>query len=389
MSNISLSFQRVPRHGLHIAVLLTALLLSAAPLSAKIVDLKIDKLQFPKIRCRFRVVDASGHAVTSLTDQDFTLLEETLSGVSRVKGAQWSLPGQTPLTVAIVVDYSGSMLQPARPGDPTPKWQAAKKIALDLVKHFQPDDRALVETFTTIHNQSLLISPPSSPKSNTGNPPQLQDYIEHMEGPPSDDGETPICDALEQAVAVLAKEPGKRMIFLLTDGQQNAWDVPGAHNNFDNLIREAKAHQIQIIACGYGDPSHPKIDSWDGLDMALLHRLAEEGTDGHSTSLDQEQWVADFFKRRAQERREEYEVTFETSRLKQDGTDRRVTLSANADSKVRKYYQAPGVVPAELDRVSVIAASICLILIVVCLWPTWRSLGLPAARMMREGEDAS
>ena len=187
----------------------------------------IDISNFPLIRTFLSVIDPIGKAVNAFERRSFQLSEQG----THVKLEVFKID-RSPLSVAITLDASGSML---------PALTDLKRAVAHFIRVLEPYDQGLIMSFSDIPR--VLV-----------NWTLDQDRMVMSLGPIDAYGPTALYDAIHKAGLELASMPGRRVLLLLTDGQdQNA---PGTALQSRHSLKEALdlcvANQvvIHVIALG-------------------------------------------------------------------------------------------------------------------------------------------
>ncbi|MDQ3820601.1 MAG: VWA domain-containing protein, partial [Acidobacteriota bacterium] len=164
------------------------------------------------------VVDSQGRAVTDLKLEDFELRVDgqpkTISELSR---------SEVPVTLALLFDNSES-LQSAREFEK----QAAVRFFRSVIR---PIDRAAIYSVAT---EVDLVQP------LTNSVPALVRTIEHFGKP---EGATKLLDAIVEATKYLKPYPGRKVIVIVSDGEDTISDT-----SFDDTLRRVLAADCQIYA---------------------------------------------------------------------------------------------------------------------------------------------
>ena len=188
-------------NSLHAAAALTAIILasgSSADLSAR-QDKPMFKAAARLVPVSVTVRDEKGRPVTGLKQEDFEVLSD-----DQVKPISNFRSEPSPITIALLVDRSGSMRMPASTA-------AASDAAHHLVSWLSPEtDRFGVFAFDVESTQTSPFGPvsPESLKSLDNLPPY---------------GATSLYDALDFTGAALVNEGSpRRAVVAITDGRENA-----------------------------------------------------------------------------------------------------------------------------------------------------------------------
>lgn len=164
------------------------------------------------------VVDSQGRAVINLQLEDFELRVDgqprPISELSRA---------EVPVTLALLFDNSQS-LSAAREFEK----QAAVKFFRSVIR---PIDRAAIYSVST---DVSLVQP------LTNNVPALVRTIEHFGKP---EGATRLLDAIAEAANYLRPYPGRKVIIIVSDGEDTLSDL-----DFDGVVRKTLAADCQVYA---------------------------------------------------------------------------------------------------------------------------------------------
>jgi VWFA-related protein len=172
------------------------------------------------------VTDREGHFVTGVDVSDFRVFED-----GHPQQIQLFRHEDTPVTVGILVDRSGSMA--ARSGD-------VIAGAAAFVQASNPQDREFVVNFSDKVEFGL---PANIAFTNDAN--ELKTALSLV--PPS--GRTALFDALSAGLAHFQKDdPDKKVLLLISDGGDNA-----SQHTFAQVLRMAQSSNVVIYAIGLLD----------------------------------------------------------------------------------------------------------------------------------------
>jgi Ca-activated chloride channel homolog len=173
------------------------------------------------------VLDDHGKTVTGLTAENFRIYED-----GREQKVKIFQPEDSPATVGLVIDNSGSM------GN---KRSEVVTAALAFVNASHPDDEIFVVDF---NHQAWLALPESLPF--TGDPTELRKALLATRV----EGTTALYDALSLALDHLKRGTLQRKaLVLISDGADNA-----STTNFDTVQRMAEQSSATIYCVGIYDP---------------------------------------------------------------------------------------------------------------------------------------
>src|SRR6516165_8494912 len=170
-------------------------------------------------------------------------------------------PGRNePVTTVLVLDHSGSMLEPADDKDPKPKIKALHDAAARFADLMRPNARTSILQFS---------DRPERAKPFTSDKSLIKKTIRELTA----SGETALFDAVFDALDTLqadaeetkklGKSVGKRALVILTDGIDNK-----SHRRVDELIERAKEAKVPLYLLGLGREGE--------LDEATMQQMAKE-----------------------------------------------------------------------------------------------------------------
>jgi Ca-activated chloride channel family protein len=191
------------------------------------------------------VADQSGNPVGGFRLGNFTILEGGSPGVPFEVG-----PVADPLFLALTIDRSGSMAIDGRTA-------AANAAGVDLINALGSSDyAALIEFETTVQvtvgfttNKQTLIN-----AINAGGPL----------------GATALYDAVSVGADLLDGQPGRRLLIVLTDGEDTA-----STNTLESSIQNVNRRGLSAYTVGLGD----------GISDAVLDQIASDTGGIYATSL--------------------------------------------------------------------------------------------------------
>jgi len=180
------------------------------------------------------VRDAQERSVADLTKDDF----EVLDNGKPVEITTFS-SGRQPLTVALLLDMSGSM---------NPSILRVRESTRRFIDALLPEDRVRICTF----GAEIAVSPILT------NDKAVLTRIVNEELWPG--GQTPLWNAMFAALQSLAEEPGRRVVLALTDGADSG-SLPGWKGSFNDVRNRATREGFMLYMVGMEDrkaPSEPK-----------------------------------------------------------------------------------------------------------------------------------
>ena len=258
------------------------------------------------------VTDSKGHLVTGLTKDDFRVVEG-----GQTQDLQFVRPEDTPATVGLVIDNSGSMRR---------KRAEVSEAALAFVEASNPQDEIFVVNF----NERVFMGlPPSVPF--TSDSEQLRAAL----ATGGAEGKTALYDAI--AVALKHLDQGtqqRKALVLLSDGGDNASGETEA-----GVLALAEKSNATIYTINLEDPEdkdqNPKI-------LEQLSKL----TNGETYRVKSTDQLPDVWRKIAGGIRSQYTLGYFSKNPKRDGAFRPVQITAiSKDGKpfkvrARKGYMA-------------------------------------------------
>jgi Ca-activated chloride channel family protein len=279
----------------------------------------------------FSVTDKQNRYLNDLTQDDVTVLENGQPQEIFTFKREMDLP----LTMAILVDVSGSeqyML---------PQLKDAGGRFIDSVIRAGKDTAAIIKfegEATLMQNltsnkarlrrgleEVVYIAPP--PVSIFGGPtPPINSG--------SRQGGTSIYDSvIATSSDLLAREPGRKTIILLTDGQDTT-----SRLKLGDAVNEALRAEVVIYAIGIGDAA------FHGVDEGTLKKLCEE-TGGRAFIPKSARDLDQAFAQLEQDLRQQYLLAYEPKNEATDGSFRKieVRVANRKDIRIRhrRGYYAP------------------------------------------------
>ncbi|MGH8639303.1 MAG: VWA domain-containing protein [Burkholderiales bacterium] len=260
------------------------------------------------------VIDNDRRLVADLQQQDFEVYDngklQTLTNfVNEV----------TPFTAIVMLDTSGSM---------TLNLDFVKQAAEEFLMRLLPDDRAKVGAF----NDKIQVLPKDEPY--TGDRDRLIGILK--------DGldfgyPTRLWDAVDESIAQLESQDGRRVVLVFTDGDDSASKL-----GLGDVLDRAREKDMMIYAIGM------QSDYWNGQSRVRtrpdrgLKRLAEE-TGGGFFELTKKDELGPTFTRVAQELHSQYVLGFSPATL--DGKVHKLEVKVKRPGMTargrRSYVAAP------------------------------------------------
>lgn len=248
------------------------------------------------------VSDAQGRLAPDLTRDDFLVYDD-----GRPVDISLFSNDPQPITVAIMLDMSGSMLN---------RFLQVRESTIWFINALRPEDRATIGSF----GEEVAVSP-----LLTGDKQVLGRVINEELWPL---GSTPLWNAADAAMSALAGQPGRRVVLMLTDGA-DACRLPRCRK-FNDIQRRATREGFMFYAIAMDRR---------GLGAQAIELTRETG--GGQFSLERDADLTDTFARVAEELRHQYLIGFSPRVLddREHRLDVRVT-HAGMDVRARTSYHA-------------------------------------------------
>ena len=170
--------------------------------------------------CHTSVVDKTGHLVTTLTKDAFTVLEDGKPQEIKVFRRE-----DIPVSLGLIVDNSGSMRD---------KRKQVATAALDLVKDSNPKDEVFIVNF----NDEAFLD--ADFKDDAAARERALTKIDSRGG-------TAMRDAIRMSIDHLREgaKKDKKVLLVVTDGNDNASII-----NLENLVKESQNSGVLLYAIG-------------------------------------------------------------------------------------------------------------------------------------------
>jgi Ca-activated chloride channel homolog len=263
--------------------------------------------------CHTSVIDKTGHLVTTLTKEQFTVLEDGKPQEIKVFRRE-----DIPVSLGLVIDNSGSMR------DKRAKVEAAN---LALIKESNPDDEIFVVNF----NDEAFLDLPHN-KNFTNNIKELEEALTRVDSR----GGTAMRDAVRMSIDHLKEKAkkDKRALVVVTDGNDNSSVV-----TLENLVKAAQQSEVLIYAVGLlGEEERREAQRAQRSLKALGDATGGEGFFPKDvTDVDK------IAHQVARDIRNQYTIGYSSNNTAMDGTYRKIEIKVNApgNPKVRArsgYY---------------------------------------------------
>ncbi|MBI4889625.1 MAG: VWA domain-containing protein [Acidobacteria bacterium] len=243
------------------------------------------------------VVDSRGHYIDDLNQKVFEVLEE-----GRPQPITAFETRSSALSAALLLDSTLSM---------HPTLPALKNAALGLLRQLRDSDQVAVYSFS----DDVTVS-----QTSTQNRPHAARAVARIEAR----GETAVYDALVKTIRDFASHQGKKVIVMITDGDDNRSTLPAGV-----AIRKAKAAGIPVYTIALGMAL---------ANRALLRDLESisKGTGGLAFAISDAREVSSVFDAISRDLSHGYLLTIHPAAAGSAGWRKlEVTLKGNAGYKVR------------------------------------------------------
>ncbi len=259
-----------------------------------------DESRFPEITVHFEAKNPDGTPKVDAVEQDFRVVEyQAPVAITTFRGPTSAEP--RPTTVVLVLDHSQSMEEEDRIG-------GLKRAVSTFLKVIPPGSRVAVVAFGS---DVKVLCPFTAQKA------RVQAAVDGL----APEGATRYYDAVATALELLAKEPGRRAVLAMTDGE-------------DTFSQDATLDADVLAARKAGLPVHTLgLGSEDEIEVDALRRLAAE-TRGQYFSADNPGRLRAIYEELARRLGTSYSLTYATQRRLQDGTLRPIRVSYRASRKV-------------------------------------------------------
>src|SRR6266542_2777321 len=177
-----------------------------------------------EVVCHTTVVDKSGHLITNLTQDAFTVYENGV--VQPIKVFRHE---DVPVSLGLIIDNSGSMRD---------KRAKVESAALALVKDSNPDDEVFIVNF---NDEAFLDNPHG--KDFTTNIKEMEEALTRIDSR----GGTAMRDALRMSIDHVKEKAhkDKRVLVVVTDGNDNSSVV-----SLETLVKASQQSEVLIYGVG-------------------------------------------------------------------------------------------------------------------------------------------
>jgi len=202
-----------------------------APLLTPPGDAAVFRADLRLVVCHTTVADRTGHLVTDLPPEAFSLRENGVP--QRLKSVKRE---DVPVALGLVIDNSGSM---------TPKRAQVEAASLALVQASNPDDEVFVVNF---NDEAYLDLPPGVPFTHDLD--LLQQALKRIDSR----GGTAMRDAIQMSVDHLKlSHRDKKAIVVVTDGDDNYSAI-----TLEELVKSSQQAGVLIYSIGLLAEEEPR-----------------------------------------------------------------------------------------------------------------------------------
>jgi len=174
------------------------------------------------------VTDAQQRLVTTLTQDDFTVFDN-----GKPQPLAFFTNGVEPISIVVMLDRSGSMME---------HFGLVRDATAEFVRRLLPSDRARIGDF----GMQILINP----KAFTSDHYELIDILHNrlQRG-----GVSPVWAAIDRGVSAVAKEDGKRVVLVFSDGYNSPLPFQD-QVSLKDLMKFARRSGVMVYAVGVAIP---------------------------------------------------------------------------------------------------------------------------------------
>jgi VWFA-related protein len=292
-------------------------------IKAEITSITNDKF---KITVTLKVTDRDGKVLGGVDPAQFEIVED-----DRLASVQGFFPaGQAPVRVCVVMDYSSSMKQGK-------KWEKAKAAALALLEKLRDG----TDHFGLYFFNGSLIKQGAEERLAMGklDAPRRAMAQDAINNTPLSGG-TPMYACMDRAFTALKSGSGRRVMVVLTDGQDTQFKGKKQDEQIDILSGHARDMGVPVYMISMeggksddkgmqkmADKSNGKFYSIDPANPASLDKLK------------------DIYVSIGDSLRDEYVLEYQSPNPREDGSIRPVVVTVRngpVGTKARSSYHVPG-----------------------------------------------
>ncbi len=277
---------------------------------------QVDSSNYPQVTLYVAVHDATGEPVPHLERSDFHITEDgqpVTVGDFQGSGAQ--------INTALVIDRSDSMNE-------EDKLAGAQAAAQTFIAQMRPGDQTALLAFNEAPRMLHHFS------NNTSTLEEQVERITASEG-------TAIYDSIIEGVDELRYTEGRRVLLLLTDGNDSC-HIPdsqcsGSSHSLEEAIAYANQYEQPVYVVGLGDRSSA-ADAKGSIDEEVLQRIADETYGAYFYAPDGDELVA-LYGQLAGDLQNEYILTYTSPRPFFDGTRRDIQVGVGSTTSAGSYTE--------------------------------------------------
>ena len=267
----------------------------------------------------YATVTAEGQLMTGLSRDEFEVRDNGKTEPITVFSADIQ-----PISVVVMLDRSGSMRGNLR---------LVEGAAEAFVREMLPSDKARIGSFA----ERVQMDPENFTSDKAELVKILRSRLQQQ-------GPTPLWNAIDQAVATLKSQEGRRVVLVFTDGADNPGNFRLNNMSFMDVMRRAQEADVMVYAIGLEARGAPVVGGGLGgmtqrPDAGLPEIAAETG--GGYFELRNTQDLDSTFARVADELHRQYLIGFAPTKL--DGKMHKLEVRVKkpgAKVRARKEYHA-------------------------------------------------
>ncbi len=208
---------------------------------------EVDASQFPKIKCTFIALDATGQSYKNLSSADFDVFERGRNMNSKVSVECIDTIVEPAVNIILIVDQSNSMLLENEAGEVRWEWvKEGAKAFINTINYSSGTKVGIISFGRVAYTRCWF----------TDNKKTLIDSLENTVVGGGTLYDPPFLDRYNGAVQMFQRgsDPTlRRIAVFLTDGEPN--DPPKT----DSIVKELQKTNIQVYAITLATPLHPSL----------------------------------------------------------------------------------------------------------------------------------
>jgi VWFA-related protein len=255
--------------------------------------------------CHTTVVDKSGHLVTNLSKDQFTVLEDGKPQEIKVFRRE-----DIPVSLGLIIDNSGSMRE---------KRAKVEAADLALVKDSNPEDEVFVVNF----NDEAFLDLPHN-KDFTNDIKELEEALTRVDSR----GGTAMRDAIRMSIDHLKEKAhkDKKALVIVTDGNDNSSVI-----SIENLVRAAQQSEVLIYGVGLLGEEERR----EAMRAQRALKALAEATGGEVFFPKDTAEVDKIAHQVARDIRNQYTIEYTPSNTAMDGQFRKIEVKVNAPGNLK------------------------------------------------------